>query len=103
MNRELFSVRPGDLVADAVSGILGLGVTTAPVLDAGGCPLGVVSLVLAKPIQIAEVCRIVAALVEQIGPAIRVAAGSSAGVRLLSDRRGHTPPDHDDLHGVIYD
>jgi CBS domain-containing protein len=44
MNRELFSVRPSDSVADAVSGILGLGVTTAPVLDAGGCPLGVVSL-----------------------------------------------------------
>lgn len=44
MNRELFSVRPGDSVADALNGILGLGVTTAPVIDAGGYPLGVISL-----------------------------------------------------------
>jgi CBS domain-containing protein len=44
MNRELFSVRPGDSVADAVGGILGLGITTAPVIDAERHPLGVVSL-----------------------------------------------------------
>jgi CBS domain-containing protein len=44
MNRELFHLRRGDRVVDARNGILGLGITAAPVLDAAGRPLGVVSL-----------------------------------------------------------
>jgi DNA-binding response OmpR family regulator len=41
-----------------------------------------VAAVLTKPIQIAEVCRVVAALVERIGtPALRLATGSLGGLR----------------------
>lgn len=44
MNRELFSVR-GEEPAEAVlKGILSLGITGAPVVDAGGRPLGMISL-----------------------------------------------------------
>jgi CBS domain-containing protein len=44
MNAELFSVRAGDTVESALDGILALQVTAAPVLDAHGRPLGVVSM-----------------------------------------------------------
>jgi CBS domain-containing protein len=44
MNRELFCLRPGDRAGDALTGILALGITGAPVVDAEGCPLGMVSL-----------------------------------------------------------
>jgi hypothetical protein len=44
MNRELFHVREADDAASVRAGILGMGVTAAPVLDAAGRPVGVVSL-----------------------------------------------------------
>jgi CBS domain-containing protein len=44
MNPELFSVGPGEPVQSTLAGILGLGITAAPVLDASRRPLGVVSL-----------------------------------------------------------
>jgi CBS domain-containing protein len=44
MNPELFSVRPEDRVEDALNGILALGITGAPVLDAEGHPRGMLSL-----------------------------------------------------------
>jgi CBS domain-containing protein len=44
MNRELFRLRPSDPVGEALSGILELGITSAPVVDAEAHPLGVVSL-----------------------------------------------------------
>jgi CBS domain-containing protein len=44
MNRELFSVPPLELAKDALSFILALGITAAPVVDDQGRPLGVVSI-----------------------------------------------------------
>jgi CBS domain-containing protein len=44
MNRELFSLRPHDAVTDAMGYLLALGVTGAPVVDAEGIPLGVISV-----------------------------------------------------------
>jgi len=44
MNRELFSVRPTDTAANALNGLLALGIYGAPVLDSGQRPIGVVSL-----------------------------------------------------------
>ncbi len=44
MNPELFSVRPTSTVEEALNGILGLGITGAPVVDDQGKPIGVVSL-----------------------------------------------------------
>jgi CBS domain-containing protein len=41
---DLFRLRPGDSTADALSGILGLGITGAPVVDHEGRPLGMLSL-----------------------------------------------------------
>jgi CBS domain-containing protein len=44
MNRELFHVRPTDTVERALDGLLAMGITGAPVTDAQGHPVGVVSL-----------------------------------------------------------
>jgi CBS domain-containing protein len=44
MNKELFSLRPFDTVESARNGILALGITAAPVLDAQFHPVGIVSL-----------------------------------------------------------
>jgi CBS domain-containing protein len=44
MNRELFSLRPDDDVDDARGYLFALGITGAPVVDARGAPLGVISL-----------------------------------------------------------
>ncbi len=44
MNPELFSVKPEDRAEDALNGILALGITGAPVLDAEGRPRGMLSL-----------------------------------------------------------
>jgi CBS domain-containing protein len=44
MNRELFSLRPDDNAEEALGFLLALGVTGAPVVDALGTPLGVVSM-----------------------------------------------------------
>lgn len=44
MNRELFSLRPDDNAEDALGFLLALGVTGAPVVDAQGTPVGVVSM-----------------------------------------------------------
>ena len=44
MNREVFGVRPGDAPAGVMNGLLGLGITGAPVLDAEGRAIGTVSL-----------------------------------------------------------
>jgi CBS domain-containing protein len=44
MNRELFSVGPEDSAASALDGLLGLGITAAPVLDDQRRLLGVVAL-----------------------------------------------------------
>lgn len=44
MNPELFHLRPTDSVEDALNGLLGFGITGAPVLDETGRPLGMVSL-----------------------------------------------------------
>jgi hypothetical protein len=44
MNRELFHVRPLDSSESVLDGLLGLEITSAPVLDQAGRPLGVVSL-----------------------------------------------------------
>jgi CBS domain-containing protein len=43
MNRELFSVGPGEPVGGALGSILALGITGAPVVDEAGKPLGMVS------------------------------------------------------------
>jgi hypothetical protein len=44
MNPELFHLRPTDSAEDALNGLLGFGITGAPVLDEAGRPLGMVSL-----------------------------------------------------------
>jgi CBS domain-containing protein len=44
MNRELFSLRPDDVVEDARGYLIALGVTGAPVVDAQGELIGVVSM-----------------------------------------------------------
>ena len=44
MNRELFSVRPTDTAASALSGLLAFGIYGAPVVDSEQRPVGVVSL-----------------------------------------------------------
>jgi len=44
MNRELFQFRLDDDLAKAPRYLLAFGITAAPVLDAGGAPLGVLSL-----------------------------------------------------------
>jgi CBS domain-containing protein len=44
MNHELFSLKPGERVEDALGFLLALGITTAPVLDDKRRPVGVVSL-----------------------------------------------------------
>jgi CBS domain-containing protein len=44
MNRELFCLRPEDRAADALAGILALGISGAPVVDPAGRPSGMVSL-----------------------------------------------------------
>ncbi len=44
MNPEVFSVRADDATDLAMLGVLALGITTAPVVDADGQPIGVISL-----------------------------------------------------------
>ena len=44
MNRELFGVSPTDSTTSALNGILALSISSAPVLDDVGRPIGVVSL-----------------------------------------------------------
>jgi CBS domain-containing protein len=44
MNRELFPLEPDDLVDEAARYLAALGITGAPVLDADGAPMGVLSL-----------------------------------------------------------
>lgn len=44
MNRELFSLRPEDDVDDAMGYLIAMGIKGAPVVDARGRPLGVVSM-----------------------------------------------------------
>jgi hypothetical protein len=44
MNPELFHLRPGDSAEDALHGLLAMGITGAPVLDADGRPVGMLSL-----------------------------------------------------------
>jgi CBS domain-containing protein len=44
MNREVFSLHPGDSADDALADLVALGITGAPVVDGEGRPLGVVSL-----------------------------------------------------------
>lgn len=43
MNRELLSVRSDDSSADVLNGLLALGISGSPVLDAEGRPTGMVS------------------------------------------------------------
>jgi hypothetical protein len=44
MNRELFCLAPQDRAADALAGILALGISGAPVVDEAARPVGVVSI-----------------------------------------------------------
>jgi CBS domain-containing protein len=44
MNREVFSLHPEDSADDALADLIALGITGAPVVDAQGRPLGVLSL-----------------------------------------------------------
>src|SRR5688572_16777807 len=43
MNRELYCVKPHDRAQDALTSLLSLGLSAAPVVDDRGHPLGIVS------------------------------------------------------------
>ena len=85
MNPELFHMRPLDPVEDALNGFLAFGITGAPVLDAGGRPVGMVSLrELAQRRTGQAVSEIMATPALTIGQKSTVANGA----RILA-RSGH--------------
>jgi CBS domain-containing protein len=87
MNDELFYVRPGDRVEAARTGLLGLSITAAPVLDSDRRPVGTLSLRdLCDPLREGDrVCDRMSAPC----PSVPASEAVEAAARTLSRRGSH--------------
>jgi CBS domain-containing protein len=85
MNAELFYVRAGDTAEDALNGLLALGIGGAPVLDAEGRPVGMVSL---RELAERRAGQSVADLMSSPAAALAAQAPIAEAGRLLA-RSGH--------------
>jgi CBS domain-containing protein len=86
MSLDLFSLRPTDTVEDAIGFFLALGITAAPVLDAGGGLAGMVSLrELLAHRRAATVSEIVHLPAAAISEELRI----EDAARMLAERDAH--------------